>query len=29
MVSQLVKIWPAMEETMVRLLGWDYPLEKG
>ena len=30
MVAQLVKNLPAMQETLVRFLGWeDHPLEKG
>ena len=29
MIAQLVKNPPAMQETPVRLLGWDDPLEKG
>ena len=29
LVAQLVKNLPAMQETQVRSLGWDYPLEKG
>ena len=28
-VAQLVKNSPAMRETWVRSLGWEYPLEKG
>ena len=28
-VAQLVKNPPAMRETWVRSLGWEYPLEKG
>ena len=28
LVAQLVKIPPAMQETWVQSLGWDYPLEK-
>ena len=28
MVAQLVKNLPAMQETLVRLLDWEYPLEK-
>ena len=27
--AQLVKNLPAMRETWVRSLGWEYPLEKG
>ena len=27
--AQLVKNPPALRETWVRSLGWDYPLEKG
>ena len=29
LVSQLVKNLPAMQETWVRSLGWEDPLEKG
>ena len=29
LVAQLVKILPAMKETLVRFLGQDNPLEKG
>ena len=29
LVAQLVKNLPAMEETWVRSLGWEDPLEKG
>ena len=29
LVAQLVKALPAMEETWVRPLGWEDPLEKG
>ena len=29
MVAQPVKNLPAMQETQVRFLGWDDPLEKG
>jgi len=29
MVAQMVKSLPAMQETQVRLLDWDDPLEKG
>ena len=29
MVAQLLKNLPAMQETLVRFLGWEYPLEKG
>ena len=29
LVAQLVKNPPAMLETWVRSLGWEYPLEKG
>ena len=29
MVAQLVKDLPAMQQTWVQSLGWDYPLEKG
>ena len=28
-VAQLIKNPPAMQETWVRSLGWEYPLEKG
>ena len=28
LVAQLVKIPPAMQETWVQSLGWEYPLEK-
>ena len=28
-VAQLVKNPPAMRETWVQSLGWEYPLEKG
>ena len=28
-VSQMVKSLPAMQETWIRSLGWEYPLEKG
>ena len=28
-VAQLVKTLPAMQETPVRFLGWEDPLEKG
>ena len=28
-MAQLVKNMPAMQETLVRFLGWDAPLEKG
>ena len=28
LVSQLVKNVPAMQETLVRFLGWEGPLEK-
>ena len=27
-VAQMVKLLPAMQETQVRSLGWDDPLEK-
>ena len=27
--AQLVKNLPAMQETLVRFLGWKHPLEKG
>ena len=29
LVAQLVKNLPAMRQTWVRSLGWEYPLEKG
>ena len=29
LVAQLVKNLPAMQETLVQLLGWKDPLEKG
>ena len=29
LVAQLVKNMPAMQETWVRSLGWEDPLEKG
>ena len=29
LVAQLVKNPPAMQETVVRFLGWEDPLEKG
>ena len=29
LVAQLVKNAPAMQETTVRFLGWEDPLEKG
>ena len=29
LIAQLVKNLPAMQETPVRLLGWEDPLEKG
>ena len=29
LVSQLVKNPPAMQEILVRFLGWEDPLEKG
>ena len=28
-MTQLVKNLPAMQETWVQSLGWEYPLEKG
>ena len=28
LVAQLAKNLPAMQETLVRFLGWEYPLEK-
>ena len=28
LVTQMVKNLPAMRETQVQLLGWEYPLEK-
>ena len=29
LVAQMAKNMPAMEETLVRSLGWEDPLEKG
>ena len=29
LVAQMVKNWPAMQETQVQSLGWEDPLEKG
>ena len=29
LIAQLVKNIPAMQETLVRFLGWEDPLEKG
>ena len=29
LVAQLVKNLPVIQETLVRFLGWDDPLEKG
>ena len=29
LLAQLVKNPPAMQETLVRFLGWEDPLEKG
>ena len=29
LVAQMVKNLPAMQETWVRFLGWENPLEKG
>ena len=29
LVAQLVKNLPAMQETLVQLLGWEDPLEEG
>ena len=29
LVAQLVKNWPTMQDTQVRSLGWEDPLEKG
>ena len=29
LVAQLVKNLPAVQETLVRFLGWEDPLEKG
>ena len=29
LIAQLVKNLPAMQETLVRILGWEDPLEKG
>ena len=28
LVAQMVKYLPAMQETQVQFLGWEYPLEK-
>ena len=28
-IAQLVKNPPAMQETLIRFLGWENPLEKG
>ena len=28
LVAQMVKHWPAMQETRVKSLGWEDPLEK-
>ena len=28
LVAQMVKNWPAMQETQVQSLGWEDPLEK-
>ena len=28
-MAQLVKNPPAMQDTQVQFLGWEYPLEKG
>ena len=29
LIAQLVKNLPVMQETLVRFLGWEDPLEKG
>ena len=29
LITQLVKNLPAMQETPIRFLGWEHPLEKG
>ena len=29
LVAQMVRNLPAMQETLVRSLGWEYPLEEG
>ena len=29
LIAQLVKNLPAMQETLARFLGWEYPMEKG
>ena len=29
LIAQLVKNLPAMQETLVRFLGWEDPMEKG
>ena len=29
LVAQIAKSLPAMQETWVRSLGWEYPLDKG
>jgi len=29
LIAQLVKKMPAIQETLVRFLGWEDPLEKG
>ena len=29
LVAQLVKNWPAMQETWIQSLGWEDPLENG
>ena len=29
LIAQLVKNLPAMQETWLQFLGWEYPLEKG
>ena len=29
LIAQLVKNLPAMQETLIQLLGWEDPLEKG
>ena len=29
LVAQMVKNWPAMQETWIQSLGWEDPLEEG
>ena len=29
MVAQMVKVWPAMQQTRIQSLVWEDPLEKG